>query len=104
VQVAKRKAEELEDFGGESRETTALRMLTPATDGSEDTSSAKFSKMETDEGTAVMKAFLDEWKASVEGQGDLSEEAQVAELKRIAEVYKQRFESSPWIKNLLKTF
>jgi hypothetical protein len=34
----------------------------------------------------------------------LSEEAQVAELKRIAEVYKQRFESSPWIKNLLKTF
>lgn len=104
VQVAKRKAEELEDFGGESRETTALRMLTPAVDGSEDTSSAKFSKMETDEGTAVMKAFLDEWKASVEGQGDLSEEAQVAELKRIAEEYKERFESSPWIKNLLETF
>ncbi len=34
----------------------------------------------------------------------LSEEAQVEELRKVAEEYRARFESSPWVQSLLEGF
>lgn len=73
---------------------------------------AKHSKSETDEGTALVKDFLDTWKARVEASGGaggdvamaLSEEAQFEELKRVAEEYKERFEGNSWVKGLMESY
>lgn len=82
-------------------------------DGTSNDIFAKHSKTETDEGTALIKEFLNEWKAGVEAQsggtdGDeamaLSEEAQIEELRKVAERYKDRFEASPWIRDVLAAF
>lgn len=52
-----------------------------------------------------MKDFLDTWKARVEAtEGDLDEEAQVAELRRTAEEYKERFEGNAWVRGLMEGF
>ena len=88
-QLAKRKAEELEDFG----------------DGAAEATFAKFSKKDTEEGTELVKSFLDTWKARVEARGEgLSEEEQVAELRKVAEEYKGRFEGNPWVQGLCESF
>lgn len=98
-QLAKRKAEELEDFG----------------DGAPAGLFAKHSRQEIDDGTVLVKQFLEEWKARTEvvagsaSGGDdsamqLSEEAQVEELRKVAEEYRERFESSPWVQSLLEGF
>lgn len=63
----------------------------------------------------LVKQFLEEWKARTEaaaggasGSDDsvmqLSEEAQVEELRKVAEEYRTRFESSPWVQSLLEGF
>ncbi|WVW80934.1 hypothetical protein I302_102925 [Kwoniella bestiolae CBS 10118] len=99
VRVAKRKAEELEDFGGE--DTTE--------------SLTKYTKEETDEGTALVKDFLDSWKSRTgqnatngDGDGDegmgMSDEDLLAELKRTAEEFRERFESNAWTSGVMSTF
>ncbi|CAD6590292.1 MAG: MutS-like protein, partial [Tremellales sp. Tagirdzhanova-0007] len=86
VKLAKRKAEELEDFG----------------DSAPDNALTKYSRAETDEGTAIVREFLDTWKARVEdGSRELSEEEQVAELRRTAEAFKERFEGNSWVQGLM---
>ena len=65
----------------------------------------KFTKEETDEGTALVQAFLDEWKSRIEGEGnDLSYEDKVAELKKVGTEYRSKFEASPWVADLLEGF
>ncbi|ORY29618.1 muts domain V-domain-containing protein [Naematelia encephala] len=89
VKLAKRKAEELEDFG----------------DGTTDESLSKVPKLDTEEGTALIKSFLDTWKERVESQPDtMSEEEQVAELRRTADEFKERFEGNEWVKSLMEAF
>ncbi|WVR08513.1 hypothetical protein IAU60_005568 [Kwoniella sp. DSM 27419] len=104
VKLAKRKAEELEDFGdGEVAEAT----------------SAKFSKQETEEGTALIASFLSEWKSRTLGSSEsalpstqdaeaevegMSEEDMVAELRKVAEEYKDRFEGNEWVKHVMSNF
>lgn len=65
---------------------------------------SKFSKAETDEGTAIVKSFLDTWKAQTSDAADVSEEQQVEALRRVAESFKGQFEASPWIQELMQSF
>ncbi|KAK1923021.1 putative DNA mismatch repair protein MSH2 [Papiliotrema laurentii] len=89
VKLAKRKAEELEDFG----------------DGASEGVLTKFSKTDSDDGTRLVKSFLDEWKAKVESRGEeLTEEQQVEELRKVAQEYRERFEGNPWVQGLLEAF
>ncbi|KAK8850438.1 hypothetical protein IAR55_004356 [Kwoniella newhampshirensis] len=98
VKVAKRKAEELEDFG----------------DGSADEHLSKFSKSETEQGTALINEFLNEWKSRIaspqlqsQGEGDssmgMSGDEMVRELKKVAEEYRDRFEGNEWVKGVMST-
>ncbi|WWC92204.1 uncharacterized protein L201_007158 [Kwoniella dendrophila CBS 6074] len=96
VKLAKRKAEELEDFG----------------DGDPDESLTKYTKEETDEGTTLIKDFLDTWKSrtagtAVNGDGNedmrMAEEEMLAELRRTAEEFKDRFENNVWVKGVMST-
>lgn len=82
-------------------------------DGAADITFTKHSKTETDEGTALVKEFLDTWKARVEAHGgavdgdaemELSEDAQIDELRRVAEEYKERFEGNTWVKSLMESY
>lgn len=81
--MAKRKAEELEDFG----------------DGTEASPASKLPKAEVDEGTEIVRAFMDEWRTRAEG-GD--GEAQLAALRETVEEYKDKFEGNAWVKNVLE--
>ncbi|KAK4686325.1 DNA mismatch repair protein MSH2, partial [Tremellales sp. Uapishka_1] len=87
VKLAKRKAEELEDFG----------------DGTSENVFAKHSKIETDEGTLLVKEFLDTWKSRIH-DADMSDEDQVKELRRTAEEFKARFEGNPWVQTMMTSF
>nr|XP_018259687.1 DNA mismatch repair protein MSH2 [Kwoniella dejecticola CBS 10117]OBR81845.1 DNA mismatch repair protein MSH2 [Kwoniella dejecticola CBS 10117] len=97
VKLAKRKAEELEDFG----------------DGDPDESLTKYTKEETDEGTALIQEFLNTWKTRTatttngDGEGDedmgMSEEDMLAELRRTAEEFKEKFEANPWVRGVVNT-
>ncbi|EIW69972.1 hypothetical protein TREMEDRAFT_30126 [Tremella mesenterica DSM 1558] len=87
IKLAKRKAEELEDFG----------------DGANDESLNKYSETETDQGAALMQEFLQTWKSRAEvSLEELSEEGQVGLLRKTATEFKERFEGSPWIMGVLK--
>ncbi|OCF39837.1 DNA mismatch repair protein MSH2 [Kwoniella heveanensis CBS 569] len=108
VRLAKRKAEELEDFG----------------DGAPSSADAavKYSKQETEEGTDLIRQFLDTWKlrtgngssalvlpSSQDPQGDtamgmMSEEEMVEELKKVAEEFRDRFEGNNWVKAVMGNF
>jgi DNA mismatch repair protein MSH2 len=90
VRLAKRKADELEDFG----------------DGSEgEDVFAKISKSETDEGTAIVQDFLKTWKErTAAGDGDAtmrSEEEELALLKATAREFKERMDGNAWTKAVL---
>ncbi|KAG8936053.1 MutS-like protein [Tulasnella sp. 408] len=102
IKLAKRKADELEDFGGES-----------------DQPAAKHSKAETDEGTQIVQEVLRDWVsrtsglASVEGDGDvamassdapeMSVEQQLEVLKQCFEEHRSKLESNPWCRTLIET-
>lgn len=102
-QLAKRKAEELEDFGGQSLSSDPVLKAHPSDDTAQNAIS-KFSKTETDEGTRVVKSFLDEWKARTADSSAMNEDDQVAELRKVAEEYQEKFAASPWIQGLLESF
>ena len=76
-------------------------------DGAADETLGKHSRSETDEGTALVRDFLDTWKARVgddEAGVVMSEEEQVAELRRTAEEFEARFEGNAWVKGLMESF
>ncbi|WVN89665.1 uncharacterized protein L203_104895 [Cryptococcus depauperatus CBS 7841] len=99
VKLAKRKAEELEDFGEEPS-----------------ASSTKFSKTEIDQGTEIIKRFLDTWKSRLDVAEDgeneavgvaktrMSEAEMVEQLRKTAEEFKDEFEGNKWVKSLTSTF
>lgn len=70
----------------------------------------EYTQQETDEGTALMKLFMDTWKARVEAQSErgdgegVSEEVQVRELVACAKEFGGRFEESRWVKGLMERF
>ena len=72
VAMAKRKADELEDFSGKH------------SDGGETSQAAAASKEEVEAGSAMLKAVLQQWKREVESEG-LGKEAQVARMRQLVE-------------------
>ena len=72
VAMAKRKADELEDFSGKH------------SNGGETSQAAAASKEEVEAGSAMLKAVLQQWKREVESEG-LGKEAQVARMRQLVE-------------------
>jgi len=96
VKLAKRKADELEDFG----------------DGNDIT--AKFSKQEADDGSKIVTDFLQNWACRIPpnledgddiviADGDVLLETELAELKRCFEEFKPRIESNPWCQAIVNS-
>lgn len=108
VRLAKRKAEELEDFGDGTVDGDA----TPDADGSgggkriKEDILARHTEQETEEGTALIKAFLQDWRDRLEAAdgGEMEEEKQVELLRTVVGEYKDRFEGSEWVKSVLDGF
>lgn len=101
TQLARRKAEELEDFSGRLCRPPWPHQLT--TDGTDAAQLPTFTQEETDAGSALMKQFMEVWKERVEARGpDVTEEEQVDELVKLAKEFGQQFEASPWIKALME--
>ncbi|GHJ90150.1 hypothetical protein NliqN6_6552 [Naganishia liquefaciens] len=94
VRLAKRKADELEDFG-DGTETGDVF--------------AKISKQETDEGTQIIQEFFQAWKAMEEEQeskmsdGDVVAEKQKV-LQQVVEQFKDKLEGNAWVQTVLENF
>lgn len=94
VKLAKRKADELEDFGGD------------------DDSATKFSPEVTEEGSKLVQDLMRSWAMQTSqdsedvdmdvGDDDRAEE-ELSALRQCVEQYKDRIESNPWIQSLLTT-
>ncbi|KAG8862943.1 MutS-like protein [Tulasnella sp. 330] len=100
IKLAKRKADELEDFGDSEQRAN------------------KHTKLETEEGTKIVQEVLREW-ASRSGlqttqpldgddtdieMGGLSPEEQLEELKRCFDQFRPKVEGNAWCRTLLETF
>ncbi|KAG8940904.1 MutS-like protein [Tulasnella sp. 424] len=101
IKLAKRKADELEDFG------------------ESDQPAAKHSKAETDEGTQIVQEVLRDWVSrtsglgTMEGDGDVAMapsdapemlvEEQLDVLKKCFEEHRTKLESNPWCRTLIET-
>ncbi|KAG7443335.1 DNA mismatch repair protein [Guyanagaster necrorhizus] len=96
VRLARRKAEELEDFGG-------------ANDSTDDDIPVEV----TNEGIAIVEELLSTWAAS-QKQGDdedvvmedidgISAESQLEELKRCFDAFQPKIEGNAWLQSLLAT-
>ncbi|KAJ7098387.1 DNA mismatch repair protein [Mycena epipterygia] len=89
VKLARRKADELEDFGGEKR------------------IDSEFPPELTDEGIKIVEELLTAWVApSTEDNEDIimtddSPEAQLEELKRCVAQFQPRIEANPWLVSVL---
>ena len=81
VNMAKRKADELEDFSTKH-----------------DAGAVQHSKADVEEGSALLKEMLVQWKAETEGRG-LSKEDQVAKLKELA-LSNQRLLANPFFQSI----
>lgn len=129
VAMAKRKAEELEDFGGESffpppaadrlpigrmagsaiacalLHQAKQKILIPDADADGDTDQehlAKYTKEETDAGTDLIREFLDTWKSRVEASSTTMDETQqVDELRKVAREYGDRLEGNTWVAGIM---
>ncbi|EIN09262.1 DNA mismatch repair protein [Punctularia strigosozonata HHB-11173 SS5] len=92
VKLARRKANELEDFGRDEAED------------------AEFSEEVTEEGVELVEELLRTWATRSAGgsdedvdmdAADLTPEQQLEELKRCVETFKPRIEANPWVRSLL---
>ncbi|KAI0635322.1 DNA mismatch repair protein [Trametes polyzona] len=92
VKLARRKADELEDFNNDKAEPDLPAEV-------------------IEEGTQIVEELLRTWAASTGGghdgedvvMGDVeaSEEAQLEELRRCVEKFRPKIESNPWVQNVL---
>jgi DNA mismatch repair protein MSH2 len=96
VRLARRKADELEDFGADTEGDKAAQVI------SEDVVS---------EGVALMEEVLKKWAAGVDGDVDMDgdggggkdPEAQLAWLKTCMQEYGDRLDGNKWIQDVLAT-
>lgn len=62
----------------------------------------KYTKQETDEGTELVREFLETWKSRVEASATpMGESDQVEELRKVAREYGARLESNKWVAGLM---
>jgi len=94
VRLAKRKAEELEDFGTESAPSQE----------------SQFSPEVIESGVQIVEELLKSWVSGVPSvvddedvvmSDDLTPEAQLAELKSCFSAYQQKIQDNPWVQSLL---
>ncbi|KAJ7484541.1 muts domain V-domain-containing protein [Mycena latifolia] len=89
VKLARKKADELEDFGGEKRIDT------------------EFSPELTEEGIKIVEELLSAWATQPADESedivmtDDSPEAQLEELKRCVSQFRPRIEANPWLVSVL---
>lgn len=99
VRLAKRKAEELEDYQDEEDS---------GPDGGK--AALDFPKEVTDAGTALVEEFLMAWAQRTQAVkkdtkvAKLDTETEIAELKKITEEYRGRIEANPWAAKVLASF
>lgn len=91
-QLAKRKADELEDFGVEQEHVKAH----------------KHPKEVTDDGSRLVEEMLRTWAARCSADGDdvvmddgANEDREFEVLKQCVEEYQERMEGNPWIQELI---
>ncbi|KAJ9104285.1 hypothetical protein QFC20_004567 [Naganishia adeliensis] len=94
VRLAKRKADELEDFG-DGTETGDVF--------------AKISKQETDEGTQIVQEFFNAWKALDDTEARMADDEDPAEaeqkiLQQVVAQFKDKLEGNAWVKTVLENF
>jgi DNA mismatch repair protein MSH2 len=102
VRLAKRKAEELEDFG-DGEDDDAEKKARARTEDI----LAKHTEQETEEGTALIKQFLQDWRDRVEAaptEEELDEEKQVQLLRTVVGEYRERLQGSAWVTSVLDGF
>lgn len=108
IQLAKRKAEELEDYEDENEENGG---------GGGDAGAVNkkaFLDMPrdvTDKGTALVEEFLTTWaqrtavlRSGMSADTGLDPEKELAELKKVTEEYRERIETDPWASKVLASF
>ncbi|KAJ7637014.1 muts domain V-domain-containing protein [Roridomyces roridus] len=87
VQLARKKADELEDFGGEKQ------------------AGSDYPPEVTDDGIHVVQELLSAWASRPDGEDvimmDASPEAQLDELKRCVTEFQPRIEANPWLVSVL---
>ncbi|KAF3121027.1 MutS-like protein, partial [Orbilia oligospora] len=90
VNMAKRKADELEDFKGKH---------------DRDAMSDRFSKEEVAEGSRLLKELLIEWKRKVESDGEKMEAAEMTKVMRglVEGEWKERLEGNAWVMQSVRT-
>ncbi|KAF5390577.1 hypothetical protein D9757_002738 [Collybiopsis confluens] len=92
VKLAKAKADELEDFGGDDQD---MNVDVPAE--------------VADEGIKIVEEFLRSWAVPKDGEDEvmdeeISAEEQFEQLKAHVDKYLPQIEKNPWLKSLLTTF
>ncbi|GAA5902264.1 hypothetical protein JCM8208_007244 [Rhodotorula glutinis] len=103
VKLAKRKADDLEDFSSEPApaDDADTRMAAPRAPPP----SALLSADEIAAGTALVEAFLDSWAAATKalppGDGDARVDAELEALRGVYEEYRERLEASEWAREVL---
>lgn len=101
IKLAKRKAEELEDYDDEEDEDQASKRAL-----------LDMPAEETKEGTALVEEFLNAWAqrsaalrtAAAKDDATSQPEAELEELRKITAEYRPRIEANPWAAKVLASF
>ncbi|KAJ7717304.1 muts domain V-domain-containing protein [Mycena maculata] len=103
IQLARKKADELEDFGGGQSDTNYSSYISLPT---EKQIGSEFSPEVTDEGIKIVEALLSAWADESAEDGDVimvddSPETQLEELNRCVAEFQPRIEANPWLVSVL---
>ncbi|KAG5637197.1 hypothetical protein H0H81_005410 [Sphagnurus paluster] len=114
VKLAKRKADELEDFGiGKFRAPNTRPHLTLRCEDLKPVEGADAIPSEvTEEGLKIMEEFLHKWSSQTYGdgedvimsEGDDDPEAQVQQLRKCMDEFRPRIENNAWLQSVLSSF
>lgn len=105
IRLAKRKAEELEDYRDEEDEDGDHRMEGAGEHGS----LMGLPQDVTEEGTVLVEEFLKTWSARTgalqkNARTKLDPAVEMEELRKVTEEYRQRIEANPWAAKVLESF
>ncbi|KAF9970881.1 MutS-like protein [Actinomortierella ambigua] len=103
VQLAKRKADELEDFSVGSASVSAVASSANTENGTEGSAAHKKRRGDIEVGTAVVEEMI---AALVDGQSaeqfhHTSAEALLERIQHVHQTYREKIESNPWLMEML---
>jgi DNA mismatch repair protein MSH2 len=108
-QLARRKADELEDFGvGKFPSSTSSTERSQPQRTDTTPSGPQFSEDITEEGITIVEEFLRAWASSTQDEDgdevmDQTSEGQLQELKNCFEKYRSQIEDNPWIRSMISS-